>query len=86
MPYTREFFDADALEDQVAAAGVGVRTTTFEDAWRAEVTRTLDEATLVMPPVEGHVSTGKHGEHSEHMGFLLAEMQSLARHHPGASW
>jgi ring-1,2-phenylacetyl-CoA epoxidase subunit PaaC len=33
-----------------------------------------------------HVTTGKHGEHSEHMGFVLAEMQSLARQHPGASW
>ncbi|CAG9247486.1 hypothetical protein BDI4_2010001 [Burkholderia diffusa] len=33
-----------------------------------------------------HVTTGKQGEHSEHMGYLLAEMQSLARQHPGASW
>jgi ring-1,2-phenylacetyl-CoA epoxidase subunit PaaC len=32
------------------------------------------------------VSQGKHGLHSEHMGFLLAEMQSLAREHPQAVW
>jgi ring-1,2-phenylacetyl-CoA epoxidase subunit PaaC len=32
------------------------------------------------------VSSGKLGVHSEHMGFLLAEMQTLARQHPGASW
>ena len=86
MPYTREFFAADALEDKVAAAGVGVCTAMFEDAWRAELTSTLDEATLVMPPGVEHISTGKYGEHSEHMGFLLAEMQCLARQHPGATW
>lgn len=86
MPYTREFFEADALEDAVAAAGVGVRAAGLEAAWRSDVAQALDEATLVMPAPSVHVSTGKHGEHSEHMGFLLAEMQSLAHQHPGATW
>ena len=86
MPYTREFFDADALEDTIAAEGIGVCTATFEDTWHADVMQTLADATLVMPAPVEHVSTGKRGEHSEHMGFLLAEMQSLARQHPGASW
>jgi len=39
-----------------------------------------------LPTPVQHVTTGKQGEHSEHMGYLLAEMQSLARQHPGASW
>ncbi|MBW8836323.1 MAG: phenylacetate-CoA oxygenase subunit PaaI, partial [Burkholderia sp.] len=43
-------------------------------------------ATLTLPEPVKHVTTGKHGEHSEHMGFVLAEMQSLARQHPGATW
>jgi ring-1,2-phenylacetyl-CoA epoxidase subunit PaaC len=86
MPYTREWFAPDALEDAVAAAGIGVRTVAFEAAWLADVHAALDEATLTLPPPAVHVTTGKHGEHSEHMGFLLAEMQSLARQHPGASW
>ncbi|MFM8692760.1 MAG: Phenylacetic acid catabolic protein, partial [Limnohabitans sp.] len=43
-------------------------------------------ATLQQPATAGFVSTGKQGVHSEHLGFLLAEMQSLARQHPGATW
>jgi ring-1,2-phenylacetyl-CoA epoxidase subunit PaaC len=47
---------------------------------------TLNEATLQRPAVQGYVPQGRHGVHSEHMGFLLAEMQSLARAHPQAVW
>ncbi|MCC8402372.1 phenylacetate-CoA oxygenase subunit PaaC [Paraburkholderia sp. MMS20-SJTN17] len=86
MPYTAEFFSADAVEDAIAAAGIGPRTAELEAAWRADVSATLDAATLALPEPVKHVSTGKHGEHSEHLGFVLAEMQSLARQHPGASW
>ncbi|MFT0175242.1 Phenylacetic acid catabolic protein, partial [Paraburkholderia mimosarum] len=46
----------------------------------------LEEATLTLPEQVFHITTGKHGEHSEHMGFVLAEMQSLARQHPDARW
>ena len=86
MPYTREWFAPDALEDSVAASGVGVRAADFEAVWQSDVQAAVDEATLELPPPVAHVTTGKHGEHSEHMGFLLAEMQSLARQHPGATW
>ncbi|NML31956.1 1,2-phenylacetyl-CoA epoxidase subunit PaaC [Paraburkholderia antibiotica] len=86
MPYTREFFSADAVEDVIAAAGIGPRTSELETAWLADIHATLDEATLTLPEPVKHVTTGKHGEHSEHMGFVLAEMQSLARQHPGATW
>ena len=48
--------------------------------------RTLAEATLTRPAVGGYVTEGKQGIHSEHLGFLLAEMQSLARAHPNGVW
>ena len=86
MPYAREFFSVDAVEQAVAAQGIAPLTSEFEAAWREEVAATLEEATLEAPAEVQHVSTGKHGEHSEHMGYLLAEMQSLARQHPGATW
>ena len=54
--------------------------------WDASVAQTMAEATLSLPAQRGQVTQGKHGVHSEHMGFVLAEMQSLARQHPGASW
>jgi ring-1,2-phenylacetyl-CoA epoxidase subunit PaaC len=86
MPYTREFFSADTTEDTIAMAGIGPKTSELEALWLEDVQAALDEATLKLPEPGKHVTTGKHGEHSEHMGFLLAEMQSLARQHPGASW
>lgn len=86
MPYLRECFAADPIEDAAAAAGVGVRAADFEADWQRDVQATLAEATLTMPAPVQHITTGKLGEHSEHMGFLLAEMQSLARQHPGATW
>jgi ring-1,2-phenylacetyl-CoA epoxidase subunit PaaC len=86
MPYTQEFFSVDDVETAIAAAGIGPLPTDIETAWREDVAATLEQATLKAPAEVEHVSTGKHGEHSEHMGYLLAEMQSLARQHPGASW
>jgi ring-1,2-phenylacetyl-CoA epoxidase subunit PaaC len=46
----------------------------------------LQAATLKIPTSDGFVTTGKHGVHSEHLGFVLSEMQSLARAHPEAVW
>jgi ring-1,2-phenylacetyl-CoA epoxidase subunit PaaC len=86
MPYTREFFSVDSVETAIAGAGIGPPNASFESAWREDVYATLQQATLNAPEEAKHVTTGKHGEHSEHMGFLLADMQSLARQHPGASW
>lgn len=86
LPYTNELFAADAVEDAVAAAGLGVTMASLKPAWDAVVDNALHEATLTLPATGAHVSTGRLGEHSEHMGFLLAQMQSLARQHPGATW
>lgn len=86
MPYTREFFSTDSVETSVAEAGIAPLTAQFEAAWRADVEAAFEEATLSAPAPVKHITTGKHGEHSEHMGFVLAEMQSLARQHPGARW
>jgi ring-1,2-phenylacetyl-CoA epoxidase subunit PaaC len=86
MPYTREFFSVDPVEERVAAAGIAPLTFSLQAAWNEDIQAALDEATLTTPQPVKHISTGKHGEHSEHMGYVLAEMQSLARQHPGASW
>jgi ring-1,2-phenylacetyl-CoA epoxidase subunit PaaC len=47
---------------------------------------TLEEATLVQPKSGWMQRGGKRGVHSEHLGYLLAEMQFLQRAYPGASW
>jgi ring-1,2-phenylacetyl-CoA epoxidase subunit PaaC len=85
-PYTNEWWAPDAVERDAAAAGIGPVIAELKPAWDATVDAMLDQATLARPADVSFVSTGKLGVHSEHMGFLLAEMQSLARQHPGATW
>jgi ring-1,2-phenylacetyl-CoA epoxidase subunit PaaC len=86
MPYTQEFWTSSAMETAAINAGVGVATTTLQAAWTEVVNDTLAQATLKRSSADGYVSTGKTCGHSEHLGFVLAEMQSLARVHPEAVW
>lgn len=86
MPYTQEFWSASDFETQAAKSGVGVDMASLKTDWDTLVRNTLAEATLQVPSSEGFVTTGKHGVHSEHLDFLLGEMQSLARAHPEGVW
>jgi len=86
MPYTQEFWAACPAEAAAVAAGVAVDLQTIKADWDGIVDAALAEATLQRPPLGGYVPEGKQGRHSEHLGFLLAEMQSLARAHPNGNW
>ena len=86
LPYCQEFWIGSDAEAQAVASGTGIDVASLHVEWDALVDDTLQAATLVRPQVRGHVPQGKLGVHSEHMGFLLAEMQSLARAHPQAVW
>ena len=85
-PYTNELFAGDAVDQAVSAAGIGVPPRSLREPWLAQVGAVLREATLTLPRDSQFLSTGKTGLHSEHFDFLLAEMQVLARAHPGAVW
>ena len=85
-PYATEWFDDDAVDTQAQAGGLGPAWGSLHAAWLAEVEPVLAEATLAPAADTPFRSTGKRGRHSEHMGFLLAEMQSLPRAFPGAVW
>ena len=78
--------DVLALTVPALLAGVGVDVKSLRPAWDALVNDTLAEATLVRPKEGGYILRGKSGEHSEHLSFLLAEMQCVARSLPHASW
>lgn len=83
-PYVDEMFDDDALIDAVGDAGV--RPSSLRAAFDAQIASVLDEATLSVPNVPRASGGGRRGEHTEHLGYILAEMQVLARKHPGATW
>jgi ring-1,2-phenylacetyl-CoA epoxidase subunit PaaC len=85
-PYTAEWFADDEVDRQAQASGLGPAWSTLQEAWLAEVQPVFAEANLVPLAETPFRTTGKRGVHSEHMGFLLAEMQSLPRAFPGATW
>jgi len=85
-PYTAELFAADAVDEAAVAAGLGPSRAALRDDWLREIDAVLAEATLARPSDTPFVSTGTQGVHSEHMGFILAEMQSLQRRYPGGTW
>jgi ring-1,2-phenylacetyl-CoA epoxidase subunit PaaC len=84
--FTAELFASDAVDEQAAASGLGPRWGELQDAWISEMNEILQEAGLSVPASVPFLSTGKAGVHSEHMGFILAEMQSLQRAYPGGVW
>jgi ring-1,2-phenylacetyl-CoA epoxidase subunit PaaC len=84
--YTGELFLADDIDRAVAASGAGVDPSTLAAPWRARVDELLRRATLVIP-ADGYMQHGgRDGRHTEHLSHMLAEMQVLARSHPGATW
>ncbi len=85
-PFTGELFDDDDTDRAAAEAGTGVLPSSLLPAWSARVDETLAHATLARPAPARFGWYGKQGRHSEHLGYLLAEMQSLHRAHPGAAW
>ena len=89
LPYCEAFWHTSPAEQAAQDNGTGVRLADLRDDWNAIVNETLVDATLVRTdkqPHAGYVAQGHIGVHSEHLGFLLADMQSLARAHPEAVW
>jgi ring-1,2-phenylacetyl-CoA epoxidase subunit PaaC len=85
-PWTGELFEQDAAERARVEAGIAVDRAALKPAWDATVDEVLAEATLARPQ-DGWMQTGgRRGLHTEHLGYLLAELQHLQRSHPGASW
>jgi ring-1,2-phenylacetyl-CoA epoxidase subunit PaaC len=84
--YTSELFGADAVDEHALACGLGPRWADLQAPWTAEITAVFDEAGLALPKASGFRPTGTRGVHSEHMGFILTEMQHLQRSYPGGVW
>ena len=85
-PFVAERFADDECDEHAAAAKLGPRRSELRSAWENAVGAVLAEATLAMPAAGQYVSTGSQGVHSEHMGFILAEMQFLQRAYPEGRW
>ena len=85
-PYTHELFCTDDLLTRLVERGVAVDPAGLREEWRATVDGVLARATLAAPADGWHPTGGRAGRHTEHLSYLLGEMQVLHRAHPGASW
>jgi ring-1,2-phenylacetyl-CoA epoxidase subunit PaaC len=84
--YTAELFENDAVDEHARATALGPRRIDLREPWLAEVAAVFGEAGLAVPGESAFRSTGTRGVHSEHMGYILAEMQHLQRSFPGGVW
>ncbi|MBV8619001.1 MAG: phenylacetate-CoA oxygenase subunit PaaC [Curvibacter sp.] len=84
--YTPELFSDDAVDEQAAARGLGPKWSELQADWRAEIGALLAAARCELPAESAFRSTGRQGVHSEHMGYILTEMQYLQRAFPGGVW
>ncbi|QYF95810.1 phenylacetate-CoA oxygenase subunit PaaC [Massilia sp. PAMC28688] len=85
--YSGEAFMYDAVDEAMVAQGVAPAAEGLRASFLEHVSEILAEATLTMPdPGAWMQQGGKKGRHSEHLGYILAEMQFLQRAYPGAEW
>ncbi len=84
--YTGEIFQPAACEIGMMEAGVAPSYEELSSSWNQRVSSVLDEATLTKPQSTWQQKGGKSGHHTEHLGFLLAEMQYMQRAYPGLDW
>jgi ring-1,2-phenylacetyl-CoA epoxidase subunit PaaC len=84
--FTHELFETDDVERALVSEKLAVDSSTLEAGWLADVSDVLGRATLEIPREVYQQSGGRQGRHTEGLGHMLAEMQSVARAHPGAKW
>jgi ring-1,2-phenylacetyl-CoA epoxidase subunit PaaC len=88
--YTGELFVAASYELQAASDGYGVDVSKLKETWMNKVNEIFTEATLAVPdpsPAGGSwMGAGKEGKHTEHLGYILTELQYMQRTYPGCEW
>lgn len=84
--YTGELFAPDDIDNVFEAEFEGPDLAAIAEKWQEQITTIVERATLTLPAEQWMVSGGKQGRHSEHFGYMIAEMQYLQRSHPGATW
>jgi len=85
-PYVGEMFIGDKADARLDAAGIAPDPADLAPEWQALVQPVLREATLAIPDSDFAHTGGRSGTHTEHLGYILADMQFLQRAYPGAEW
>jgi ring-1,2-phenylacetyl-CoA epoxidase subunit PaaC len=84
--YTGELFHQTDADKAMVAIGVAVDVTTLKEMYYAKINSVLLKATIDIPESKWFQKGGKNGVHTEHLGYLLADMQYMQRTYPGMEW
>lgn len=84
--YTDELFLEDDADQELVASGIAPAMSEIREEWTANVKRVFEEATLTIPTNNWKHSGGRKGMHSEHLGYILAELQYMQRAYPNMQW
>ena len=84
--FTDELFHQTDADKTMVAEGIGVDSTKLKEAFYKKVNSILEESTLQTPELKYFQKGGKKGVHSEHMGYILTEMQFMQRVYPNMNW
>ncbi|WP_114187139.1 1,2-phenylacetyl-CoA epoxidase subunit PaaC [Microvirga aerophila] len=84
--YTGELFETDEVDQAMIRSGMGPDLSTLHEPWLGLMHATAEEATLTLPQPGWAQRGGKRGMHSEHLGYILADLQFLQRAYPNATW
>jgi len=84
--FTDDLFDAVESDKLLIAAKIVPDMKGIQDKWNSTLKEVLGEATIKIPERSYMMKGGRKGIHTEHLGFLLAELQFMQRAYPGAKW
>jgi ring-1,2-phenylacetyl-CoA epoxidase subunit PaaC len=84
--FTEELFSATEVENEMSKNSIGVDVSALRDTYFQRVKDVLNEATIAIPDVKYFQKGGKQGNHTEHMGYILTEMQYMQRTFPNMTW
>ncbi len=84
--HTDELFHQTESDKSMIAEGIGVDTLKLKEEYYKRVNEILQEATMIIPEYKYFQKGGKQGIHTEHMGYILAELQYMQRAYPDMSW
>jgi len=84
--FTDELFHQNDFDKTMVSEGIGVDTTLLKSNYYKKIGSILEEAALQIPSIEYYQKGGKQGIHSEHMGYILTELQYMQRTYPNMNW
>ncbi len=84
--FTEELFEMTDADQAMVLQGIGVDVSQLKSAYHQNVSEVLSEATLQKPALEFFQKGGKTGRHSEHMGYILTDLQYMQRTFPNMTW